>query len=233
VREVAAACGLLGCAAMKLAALLAIVPAVAYADAPCTPGRPCSHVMWELGAVMVRFRPEPIDATVGGASGASYHVTAAAGDERPIIASGGSLRTVVGFACGLYFASELDIAGITTGPRLTAEVSDRGVTSSTQSSTGGLLIDVKPAAGWRFDAGTTRLELELAPGVRSAHFTTHDLADRIATPFEVWTLVEVHARVAEWVSPHISVAAQVGTDLLRTHDVSAGLMIGLHRDRYR
>ena len=45
--------------------------------------------------------------------------------------------------------------------------------------------------------------------------------------------VEAHARVARWLAPHVSVAAQVGTDLLRTHDIAGGLMIGLHRDRYR
>jgi hypothetical protein len=220
---------------VKLAIALALVPAVAEAGHSC---HEVSHVVgyercsrfggwarspsiWiEGGAVALRFDPGPLDAIGSGTNGV-VHLTTAPGDSRPINATGGRFRDLIGFRGG-YLGSELDVATFSDGPQLVVDASPRG--GITMASSSGTVFQPKLLLGYRQLVGPLSLGLEAAGGFRGITFD----AGGSQSSFQMWGLLEVHARADWWISEHWTVGAQAATDVLRSHDDSIALTLGVH-----
>jgi hypothetical protein len=238
---------------MKRALIVAVsvlVPAVAHARGShcrevsptvghqrCTRFGAWSHgaaMWWDFGVSALRFSPRPIDAfssTLRDGSLATYHVTAAAGDERPVTASGFRLRQGIGGRT-FYFASELDLAPITTGPALVADVATRGISTTMTSTTGGWVTQDKLGLGAHVSVGPVLLATELMPGLRMASYTSQQLPDAVHAATQAWFVLDLHQRADVWLTPNVSLGFEVAVDLAHHDDVGVGLTLGLHITPY-
>jgi len=91
----------------------------------------------------------------------------------------------------------------------------------------GTIASPKLLVGRRTDVGPFTLGGELAAGLQVAYYSSID------SPMDqVWTLIEVHADAALWLSPRFTIAAQTGIDVLNPDLTRASLLVGYHMRAY-
>ncbi len=186
-------------------------------------------VWWELGAVALRFDPDPIETVATGANGATYHVTSMPGDHRSVKATGVRFRNMASFGAW-YFGSELDFASITDGPQLEADVvsRDTGVSTTMDTGTHGFVMASKLAVGRRARFGALAFGAELAPGARIAVYSSSALPDGATGAAQAWFVLEAQAKADVWIAPNFTLGASAGVDLMQDHDVSLAITLGAH-----
>ncbi|NVB82577.1 MAG: hypothetical protein HOV81_29625 [Kofleriaceae bacterium] len=184
---------------------------------------------FEFGGLARRFRGPAFtrSGSVETTSGdlASYDLasgTPAAGDT-----TGGAftMRFTVPMSDHFYAGAELEAGGITRSPiQLMSDSPDIHISSRALVGTGAV-------AGARMRHGIVELGGELAGGLRIQTMTVQSFDAVDGDPSETETmlsgLVEARVRGAVWVTPHVFLAAQAGTNVFDRSDINVGLSIGL------
>ncbi len=190
---------------------------------------------WEVGVSALRFDADHVDATANavGADGSTttYHLTAAPGDDRAVTATGMRSRLSVGFGRTFYVASQLDLASITGGPHLVANVAERGGTTIMPTAAGGALVQGEMLFGAHRRYGQLTIAAEAGPGVRFASYTPAALPGA-KPPMQAWFVVDVHPKLDLWLAPNVSLGVVSGFDLVQHDGFSAALVLGLHVTPY-
>lgn len=181
----------------------------------------------EVGAVMLHFDPGVVATDAYGTKPdgtlATYHVVGAG----PVTAAGVRIRMMLSWGRHLHIGGEADLADIVDGPALA--VADTAARSTmTLSDAGGSLGAAKLVVGEHVAIGPVTFAGELAPGLRIATYTLDMLPPAVTGPAQAWGVIEAHARAELWLTPQISLASEAGCDVLRPHDVSVSVAIGLH-----
>lgn len=130
------------------------------------------------------------------------------------------LRVALGLAGPLYVASELEIGGVTSGPRVWGEIDggDGGPISTTYGA-------ARAAVGLRARFEQLMLSGELAGGAR---MLAYKIKDEDATAYQTRGEVQARARLDVWLSARMTLGAMVGTSLLDRGDTIVALSIGGH-----
>jgi hypothetical protein len=136
---------------------------------------------------------------------------------------------------GLYLGAEIDIGSFDANQPVAVDSAARGAGSSgtgvaMSNGNDGTLAAAKLVAGVRMMAGSFSGGVELAGGVRYATIT----AD--GSPMSTYTnsagVFEARGRLDLWLSPHLTFGALAGTDLARRDEVTFGLDVGFHFERF-
>jgi hypothetical protein len=187
----------------------------------------------EVGATALRLDGDAIDATANGTgTGTKYHFMAAPGDDRPLTAAGVRMRFSIGFGRTFYATPQLDLAPITGGPRLIADVSTHGGTSMTTASSDGFVSQYVMLAGLHRRFGAVSLAVELGPGLRIASYAPGELPRGTPTALQGWFVLQAQPAMDVWLTPNVSLGVQAGANLVDQSSVSAALVLGLHGTPY-
>jgi hypothetical protein len=186
-----------------------------------------SSLALEVGPVAMRLDPGSIatDAygTLADGTLATYHVVGAG----PVTAAGVRIRDYLSWGRNFHIGAEADIVGIVDGPVLVvADTAAR--TTTTPAHAGGSIGVAKLVVGQHATAGGLTLGGELAPGLRIAEYSLPELPRSVKGPGQAWFVLEAHARAELWLTPQISLAGEVGTNLLNARDITLGVAIGIH-----
>jgi hypothetical protein len=136
---------------------------------------------------------------------------------------------------GLYLGAEIDIGSFDANQPVAVDSAARGEGSSgtgVAMTTGnsGTLAAAKLVAGLRMMAGAFSGGVEVAGGMRYATITAAD------SPMSMYTngdgVLEARGRLDVWLSPHFTLGALAGTDIARRDEVTFGLDIGFHFERF-
>jgi hypothetical protein len=136
---------------------------------------------------------------------------------------------------GLYLGAEIDIGSFDANQPVAVDSAARGEGSSgtgVAMTTGnsGTLAAAKLVAGLRMMAGAFSGGVEVAGGMRYATITAAD------SPMSMYTngdgVLEARGRLDLWLSPHFTLGALAGTDIARRDEVTFGLDIGFHFERF-
>ncbi|HUJ63833.1 MAG TPA: hypothetical protein VLX92_35275 [Kofleriaceae bacterium] len=232
-------------------ALAAALPALAEAGSLCHDRstvlgyRHCrrfgawSHpvaMWWDFGATVLHYDPQMIDATASAVHGGDvtqYRVIADPSDHRGVTALGARMASHLALPGGwLYIGAQMDLAPELAGPRLIADVTARGTSTTLDSASSGYVMSNEMLVGARVAIGGVVASTELAPGVRFAQYATSDLPDRVTAPVQTWFVLELHQKLELWLGPHTSVGVELGVDLLHTDAVEGGVTFGVHLEPF-
>jgi hypothetical protein len=138
-------------------------------------------------------------------------------------------RIGVGTAFGLYTAIELELGGLAHEPSK-VEMTSTGMRGTpTIEQSGAIAMGALGVVG--FQKGTSRLLLgaELLGGVRAVSYSYHSqyVACEQSTSILVGRgVVEARARASYFLTPMLSVGAQLGTSLVDERDWNMGIYVG-------
>lgn len=186
---------------------------------------------FEGGVSRLHFDPGHIDslATVKhGDQVAVYHVTSLPDDHRPVIASGFHFHEVIGFGSWLYLGSQFDLAWISSGPALSADIATRGTMVTMASGTHGFVGQGGILFGLQHALGPVVFATEFSPGLRVSTFVTSQLPDPYRAPASADFLLDLHERAYAFVSPHWALGVQLGVDALHRDNWMATVFVGVH-----
>ena len=140
-----------------------------------------------------------------------------------------SLRFGIGSRIGIYGAGELELGALVAEPQRMEMASSGKYGAPSLEQTGALAMGALAVAG--FQRGTKHLLLgaELAGGVRAVTYSyqsqylacEQDVSIVVARP-----VLEARARASMFVTPSLSVGAQVGSSLIDKNEWNAGVFFG-------
>lgn len=138
-------------------------------------------------------------------------------------------RLGVGTAFGLYGGVELELGGLTNTPGKVEMTSTGKLGAPSIESTGAIAMGALGVVG--FQRGTSRLLLgaEVLGGVRAVSYSYQSqyLACVQSTSIVVGrAVVEARARASYFVTPMLSVGAQLGSSLIDERDWNMGVYVG-------
>jgi hypothetical protein len=185
----------------------------------------------EAGASALRYDADQIDATTSvmrDGTWTQYHVHAAPGDGRALTAFGPRVRMLFGLGRTFYLAGQLDVAWVTGGPHLVADISARGTTTTMNAGLSGGVMQGAFAFGAHRRFGAITLAGELAPGARFATYSATGLPDTVRMAFQAGVVVVAQPKLDLWLTPNISLGLAAGFDLTHPGAVAAAIMLGGH-----
>jgi hypothetical protein len=184
---------------------------------------------FELGGMARRFRG-PAFARSGSVQTtrgdlASYDLASGTPEAGDTTGGAFMMRFTVPASDHLYAGAELEAGGITRSPiQLMTDSPEIHISSRA-------LVGTAAVAGARMRLGIAELGGELAGGLRVQTMTVQSFDAVDGDPSETETmlsgLVEARVRGALWVSPHVFLAAQAGTNVFDRSDFNVGISIGL------
>ncbi len=127
-----------------------------------------------------------------------------------------------------YLGAELDIGSFDGPEPVAASAAARAGSTTTYPMAPldtGSVAAAKLIGGVRMMAGAFTGGVELAAGVRYVSFTN---TSGVTTLIDGTGVVEARGRIDLWLSPHLTVGALVGTELVRRDELTLGLNLGLH-----
>ena len=133
-----------------------------------------------------------------------------------------------------YLGAEIDIGSFDGSQPSATDTAARGGSSGTSTTTmssgdTGTLAAAKLVAGARLMAGAFSGGLELAGGVRYASVT--DISG-VTTHADGMGVVEARGRLDLWVTPHVTIGALAGSDIIRRDEATFALNVGFHFERF-
>lgn len=177
----------------------------------------------DLGLAMHRFAGETLASMgsfVENSKSFGYRFGTEPGERLATSVIAPQLRVTVAIAGPLYVASEFEVGGVRSGPRVWGEI-DGGDAGPIATVYGAM----RAAVGLRARFEPVALSGELAGGARMLQYT---IKDENATAFQTRGEVQARARLDLWLSPRMSLGAMVGTSLIDRGDTIVALSIGGH-----
>lgn len=140
-----------------------------------------------------------------------------------------SLRVGVGSRIGIYGAGELELGGLAAEPTRMEMTSTGKYGAPKIEQTSALAMGALAVAGYQ--RGTTRMLFgaELAGGVRAVSYNYHSqylACEQSVSIVVARPVLEARARASMFVTPNLSVGAQLGSSLIDQHDWNAGVFFG-------
>ncbi|HET9988467.1 MAG TPA: hypothetical protein VFQ65_08100 [Kofleriaceae bacterium] len=128
-----------------------------------------------------------------------------------------------------YLGAEIDIGSFDMSQPSAGNTAARGGSSGTgttmSNGDSGALAAAKLVAGARLMAGAFSGGLELASGVR---YTTVTGETGLTGVSEGRGVVEARGRLDVWVTPHLTIGALAGSDIVRRDEATFALNVGFH-----
>jgi hypothetical protein len=186
---------------------------------------------FDVGMSALRFTPDRIDATrtvLRDGAATAYAVRPADGEPHPLGAIGARVRLAFGVGRTLYVVGQTDLASVSTGPAVVADLSAAGTTTTMSASTGGFVAQEAIMLGAHRRVGAFSLALESGLGARIAIYSTTTLPDTIQAPTQASVVVPLQIKLDWWLSPNVAIGALGGVDLLHRGDVTVGIVLGMH-----
>jgi len=166
-----------------------------------------------------------------GAESFAYRTVAApeAGRDHQVVTG---VRIGVGLPHGMFVAVEGEGGSIVAPAGARPEMTSSGTFGTPTISQGtGIAFNAAAVAGVQRRLGLGRVGVELAGGVRTAHYSfqsSYHLCETATNVSAAAPLVEARVSYERWLSPFISAGATVGASVVDRGSWMGGLQLGFH-----
>ncbi len=193
-------------------------------------------LIFEVGMSVQRF-DSPADDESGSLDHENEHFTyrvtnggsSTGGADPRTTAVVSNLRVGIAPTSHLYLAGEFELGGLASSPDH-AEMTSTGMHGSPEfTRASAVAFGALAAVGIQGGRGRVLAGVELVGGVRGVSYTYHSkylACEQDVTVTTAHQVLEARARASTWISPMLSVGAQVGSSVIDRGDWNVGVFLG-------